>query len=129
MPDMTAREAIGRIEYLLLAAKQEESTRPKPTSTAEIIAEKVRLHDIEVFKVALAALSAQIPKPNMPLTKEQIMGMDKDDAVWCADREGALDVLDGQDASAYFSAWPNDLYFEVKPSPADIEAARKEQTE
>lgn len=66
--------------------------------------------------------------PNLPLTKEQIMGMPDDDALWLVEKyDGTIHVQSVfvTDTSRRYPLLELFYVFAAKPTPADIEAARK----
>jgi len=76
-----------------------------------------------------ALLAANRRPPNPPLTKEQIMGMPGDDAVWWVWfnklGEHRTTVLSANNSlTNILDRGPVPLMFAAKPTPADIEAAR-----
>jgi hypothetical protein len=77
-----------------------------------------------------ALLLATRRPPNLPLTKEQIMGMDDGNAVWYVpkdEREKTDSPLDCAGAiKELIDVYCEEAYlFAAKPTPADIDAARK----
>lgn len=70
--------------------------------------------------------------PNLPLTREQVEAMDELAAVWVAYEEDdvATNIIFAADALYTIRQGNRDkgLYFAAKPTPEDIEAARKEHT-
>jgi len=77
---------------------------------------------------AISALEATI-KPNLPLTEAQLFGLSDDDAVWPVACDGTIYVVTAQAAWNEYEALKRDgiivWFFAAKPTPADIEAARK----
>lgn len=64
--------------------------------------------------------------PNLPLTFDGMAALDESDAVWVVSKDGAVCVVNGLDAYEYAGYEYDALFFARKPTPADIEAARKE---
>ena len=74
-----------------------------------------------------AYLAATRTPPNRPLTLKDMTEYDESDAVWVVSRDGHVAVVNGLDALEYAGYEYDALFFARKPSPADIEAARKER--
>lgn len=79
-----------------------------------------------------AYIAANKRPENKPLSREQIMGMPGDDAVWYIHKYGgSLNVICAKGAAYHYADYENKdtgncaIYFAAKPTPADIEAARK----
>ena len=74
-----------------------------------------------------AYVAATRTPPNPPLTLEGMAELDESDAVWVVAKDGTVCVVNGLDALEYAGYEYDALYFAANPSPADIEAARKER--
>jgi hypothetical protein len=92
----------------------------------------------ESAAIQAAYLAATRRPPNLPLTKEQIMAMQDDAAVWgvsvLRDNEGPdrITVASAAELKELLSDYPytaflEGIYFAALPSSADIEAGRKEK--
>lgn len=77
----------------------------------------------EAIEAAYAA--ATRTPPNLPLTLKDMTEYDESDAVWVVSMDGNVAVVNGLDALEYAGYEYGALFFARKPSPADIEAARK----
>ena len=74
------------------------------------------------------AYAAATRRPeNRALTLEGMAEMDESDAVWAVAKDGTVCVVNGLDAHEYAGYEYDALYFAAKPTPEDIEAARKEE--
>lgn len=74
-----------------------------------------------------ACAAATRRPPNLPLTKEQIMGMPDDDALWLiGQRCGSVTVYSAGEIKREIKYYTDVAFaFSAKPAPDDIEAARK----
>lgn len=70
-------------------------------------------------------LAATRTPPNKPMTFDGMVALDEADAVWVVSKDGAVCVVNGLDALEYAGYEYDALYFARKPTPEDIEAARK----
>ena len=65
--------------------------------------------------------------PNRPLTLPELFDLDGvADAVWVVDSKSGTRVMSAEEACEWASDADTVLFFVRKPTPADIEAARKE---
>jgi len=122
MAEMTAREAIVELSY----AQAEHMNHGQCRSQQELACYIARQ---DAYDIAIAALEAQIPKPNLPLTEAQIMALPDDDAIYTIGFAKGIYVWDSKETKLYMQKFLNRpinrLFFAAKPTPADIEAARK----
>lgn len=83
----------------------------------------------EAHEAAYAAATRR--PPNKPLNREQIRRLSPDDAIWTYQLHGDLVwVLSARYVQNYILpclGWESDIMFASKPSPADIDAARKDR--
>ena len=121
---MTAKEAIDRVMAATLYLEISGKSLPKDIR--------------EALDMAIAALEATI-KPNLPLDYDGVISLEENDAVWRVDADWSPPLIETftaknirysiqsqQELSKLTKL--NLMFFAAKPTPADIEAARKEQT-
>lgn len=79
--------------------------------------------------IVAANLSETRRPPNLPLTEAQIMALPDDDAIYTIGFAKDIYVWDSKETKLYMQKFLNRpinrLFFAAKPTPADIEAARK----
>ena len=64
--------------------------------------------------------------PNRPLTLPELFDLEDDDAAWVVAENGKIYAM-GAECAQEWAGEEHCLFFAVKPTPADIEAARKER--
>lgn len=75
-----------------------------------------------------AYAAATCTPPNRPLTLPELFDLDGNaDAVWVVDSGCGTVVMGAEEASEWASDADTVLFFAHKPTPEDIEAARKER--
>lgn len=118
----------GELGLLRLVEEDVDEARKHSSSTITIlVSQLVRL--LVMVERLDAACSAALRTPsNLPLTKEQVMALPADAAVWVFDN---IDRFAWVRDAGYINQFllssikfERDLVFSAKPSAADIEAAR-----
>lgn len=71
-------------------------------------------------------LAATATPPNLPLTLAELFTLDDTDAVWIVSGNGKIMAM-GAECAQEWASEEHCLFFARKPTPEDIEAARKER--
>lgn len=80
------------------------------------------------YSAEAAYLAATSTPPNPPLTLAELFTLDDTDAVWIVSGNGKIMAM-GAECAQEWASEERCLFFAVKPTTADIEAARKDNAE